>query len=505
MGGTLARRVCGIVFALLVCIGMFGSLPARADILTDIENVIDASGLLAPLYFGQLQSVLSQCDSDSSAPDDVQVANCVQAIADSPSSSGSSPDGISKLVKIYIDIRTENWGQLFVDGSEEIVCLAAKVVTGVDICGVLQDFADLASAVADVVSGVIQDVGAGWGDLLGLDNPQSAAGPNGGAPTSAYAPGGGPACPVNVTLTNTNVSTTIIQGGSNTNSQVNSNPLAAACTCPGGSQIQGKTQTQQTVNNANATSYVTQTSFSCGCPFGQAWINGSCSVPQSGGGVGCPYGQVPAPGGQSCVSACPSSAQPPTTMFTVCGQMVCLTQGGWFNLEARINPTCSTGPAICHVNPNFPKPPFAWGDLVISDFSASCPVSSTRPSLRAVPNARLLPPALNQQPPSAAPNQQPLHVTPNQEPIRANPNQPGLHVTLSPQASPNSQVCPSGTQLYPACGVEICLTPSENTVLQTRLNPSCGRGRPICHAPSLPSPILGGARALNLFSASCGR
>jgi len=518
---TLARRVYGIVFAVLVCMGMFGSLPARADILTDIEDAIDATGVLSPLSFGQLNAVLSQCDSDSSAPADEQIANCAGALADS----GGSPDGIDKFVEIYIDIRTDNWGQLFIDGGEEIACLAAKMVTGIDICAVLQDFADLASAVAGVVGGVIQDVGAVEGDLLGFDNQQSpiASVGNAGAPTSSYASGGGPACPLNVTLTNTNVSTTIFQGGSSTSSQVNSNPLAAACSCPGNSQIQGQTQTQQTtnaingINNGNTTSIVTQRSFSCGCPFGQAWTNGSCST-VSGGGVGCPYGQVPAPDGQSCVSACPP-VSPPTTMFTVCGQLVCLTAGGWFKVEAQINPTCSTGPAICHVSPQFPKPPFPWGDIVIPYFSGSCPPSTTRPLLRAVPNERLLPPALNQPPPPATPNQSPLHVTPNQEPLHATPNQQPLHLNLNPQASPNTGApvssglrapgivvqCPNGTQLYPACGVNICLTPSEHAVLQRRLNPSCGPGRPICHAPNLPSPILDGARAVNLFSASCGR
>ncbi len=132
-----------------------GTVPvtAWAVDITDIEAAIDDTGVFAPYSLVAVNTLVTSC-SDAS-----DLEACIDASAE------YLPPEEQTMINIILDLENKDYTQLLQDGGETVFCAAMKIITDVDVCGILKDLealpADVAAVAGSAANAFVCDLNIG--------------------------------------------------------------------------------------------------------------------------------------------------------------------------------------------------------------------------------------------------------------------------------------------------------------------------------------------------------
>jgi len=168
------KRSFLLIAAIILCL-MGTAGVAKASTIDDIADIIDTVKIVIPTLPVSGQDLKNSADlfeCIGTAGDDAAAAACVDKFLDTPVgakafTNSGLPSWFKDLIKLYIEIRTENIMGLLKDFGEAIICALAQSVTGGwDVCGLLSGLEDIGGIMVEGLSDLYNEVADffGFGD-----------------------------------------------------------------------------------------------------------------------------------------------------------------------------------------------------------------------------------------------------------------------------------------------------------------------------------------------------
>lgn len=189
-GSSLRGKLQAFLAGLLISLAGLTPQPARADSVSDALNLAASfapivDSYIAPASLKWLPALYDALSLPACKDlgNDVAVANCAGALLDSDV--GSSLDGdatsVAKILEIYIDVRSSDWGELFNDifrlaAAGDPLDVACKILTlatgGFPICGALELLYDVGKFAVQAAEAIVDTFSINdWGESEFKDLP----------------------------------------------------------------------------------------------------------------------------------------------------------------------------------------------------------------------------------------------------------------------------------------------------------------------------------------------
>ncbi|MGA3160101.1 MAG: hypothetical protein ABSC77_02710 [Terracidiphilus sp.] len=158
--------------------------PTKAEAIADmykIENILLKYDIIPPEVAKDYDNTVGIISCIDTAKDEVTVMVCIDNFKDTYIGEvllAAVPSWFWDLLNVYIDIRTLNIPDMFLNWTEAAVCaLVETLASGVDICGIIGEFIDVGEDLSEITKAVLkfaEEIGAdAWHSVKCTVKPSS--------------------------------------------------------------------------------------------------------------------------------------------------------------------------------------------------------------------------------------------------------------------------------------------------------------------------------------------